>query len=198
MPTVFNSQQRLSHGGNNGRHANAAPTHQSSYNPPAHGSSSKKPREATALAECTKHELEYIQEAFDLFDNDKDGYIDHHELKVSMRALGFEDQNQEVQTILKTHGINRGMNELQLSFESFQAIMAQRIRDRDPQEEIDRAFDLFDKDKDGYIKLRDLERVSNELGMEIQPKELQSMIDEFDMDGNGVITRDEFTTIMLD
>jgi centrin-3 len=31
-----------------------------------------------------------IKEAFELFDSDKDGAIDYHELKVSMRALGFE------------------------------------------------------------------------------------------------------------
>eukprot|EP00486_Rosalina_sp_Unknown_P004367 CAMPEP_0201564412 /NCGR_PEP_ID=MMETSP0190_2-20130828/2699_1 /ASSEMBLY_ACC=CAM_ASM_000263 /TAXON_ID=37353 /ORGANISM="Rosalina sp." /LENGTH=70 /DNA_ID=CAMNT_0047980565 /DNA_START=134 /DNA_END=343 /DNA_ORIENTATION=+ len=30
-----------------------------------------------------------IREAFDLFDTDKSGIIDYHELRVAMRALGF-------------------------------------------------------------------------------------------------------------
>ena len=31
-----------------------------------------------------------IKEAFELFDTDKTGTIDYHELKVCMRALGFD------------------------------------------------------------------------------------------------------------
>jgi Ca2+-binding EF-hand superfamily protein len=30
------------------------------------------------------------REAFDLFDTDKSGSIDYHELKVAIRALGFD------------------------------------------------------------------------------------------------------------
>ncbi|CAD6584455.1 MAG: Calcium-binding component of the spindle pole body (SPB) half-bridge, partial [Tremellales sp. Tagirdzhanova-0007] len=36
-----------------------------------------------------------IKEAFELFDTDKDGAIDYHELKVAMRALGFEMKKAE-------------------------------------------------------------------------------------------------------
>ena len=39
------------------------------------------------LAEEQKQE---IKEAFELFDTDKDSAIDYHELKVAMRALGFD------------------------------------------------------------------------------------------------------------
>ena len=42
-----------------------------------------------------------IKEAFELFDTDKDGYIDYHELKVAMRALGFDLKKAEVLKILR-------------------------------------------------------------------------------------------------
>lgn len=44
-----------------------------------------------------------IREAFDLFDTDKDGAIDYHELKVSMRALGFDLKKPEVLKLLREH-----------------------------------------------------------------------------------------------
>ncbi len=40
--------------------------------------------------EITEEQKQEIKEAFDLFDTDKTGTIDYHELKVAMRALGFD------------------------------------------------------------------------------------------------------------
>merc|ERR1711997_828936 len=40
-----------------------------------------------------------IREAFDLFDTDKSGIIDYHELRVAMRALGFDIKKQEIKKI---------------------------------------------------------------------------------------------------
>ncbi|KAK1883774.1 Centrin-3 [Dissostichus eleginoides] len=57
----------------------------------------KKRRE---LSEDQKHE---IKEAFELFDTDKDKEIDYHELKVAMRALGFEVKKVDVLKILKDY-----------------------------------------------------------------------------------------------
>jgi centrin-3 len=42
-----------------------------------------------------------IREAFELFDMDKDGRIDYHELKVALRALGFDLKKAEVLKILR-------------------------------------------------------------------------------------------------
>ena len=52
------------------------------------------------LSEDQKQEL---REAFELFDADKTGFIDLHELKVLMRALGFDIKKPEVVKIV--HGI---------------------------------------------------------------------------------------------
>ena len=43
-----------------------------------------------------------LREAFELFDSDKSGAIDLHELKVLMRALGFDVKKNEV--IKMVHG----------------------------------------------------------------------------------------------
>merc|ERR1712054_594658 len=46
--------------------------------------------------ELTEEQKQEIKEAFDLFDTDGSGNIDAKELKVAMRALGFEPKKDEI------------------------------------------------------------------------------------------------------
>ncbi|THX58209.1 EF-hand [Aureobasidium pullulans] len=153
------------------------------------------------------------KEQFSLFDLDKDNHIDYHELKVALKALGFDLPKQDLLSLLSTHGIpasapsttttttNKptfsGPTRLLLPHSSFLSIAATRILSRDPRDEILRAFDLFDTDGKGAINLADLRRVARELGEGLQEEELVAMIEEFDLDGDGAISRDEFVGICL-
>ena len=53
--------------------------------------------------ELTEEQKQEIKEAFDLFDTDKTGTIDYHELKVAMRALGFDVKKQEVLGLMREY-----------------------------------------------------------------------------------------------
>ena len=146
-----------------------------------------------------------------LFDLDKDQKIDYHELKVAMKALGFDLPKAEILQILQTHGTpsdpppssspqNNNLYHhprLLLPFEKFQTVMAQRILARDPREEILRAFELFDEGGKGKINLAYLRRVARLLGEGLEEEELSAMIEEFDLDGDGAISREEFLGICL-
>ncbi len=69
----------------------------------------------------TEDQRQEIKEAFELFDSDKDGAIDYHELKVAMRALGFDLKKAEVLKLLREHD-RRGDGLME--FEDFNKISA--------------------------------------------------------------------------
>ncbi|CAL9763826.1 unnamed protein product [Musa acuminata subsp. burmannicoides] len=57
-------------------------------------------------------------------------------------------------------------------------------------------FCLFDKDGDGSIALEELSTVIKSLGLKPFQEELQGMISEVDVDGNGTIEFAEFLGLM--
>lgn len=87
---------------------------------------------------------------------------------------------------------------LLMPLSAFQAVAARKIAERDPREEILRAFDLFDEGGKGFIGLEDLRRVAMELGETgLEEEELRAMIEEFDLEGVGGVTREGFLGICL-
>merc|ERR1711861_57607 len=124
-------------------------------------------------AELTEEQKQEIREAFDLFDTDGSGAIDAKELKVAMRALGFEPKKEEVMMM-----------------------MSAKMGEKDSREEIIKAFRLFDDDETGRISFKNLKRVAKELGETMTDEELQEMVDEADRDGDGEINEEEFLRIM--
>ncbi|OBA24449.1 EF-hand [Metschnikowia bicuspidata var. bicuspidata NRRL YB-4993] len=142
--------------------------------------------------ELLNEQKQEIREAFSLFDMNNDGLLDYHELKVALRALGFELSKREVLDII--HEYDSDDRNL-ISYENFFHAVGERIINRDPMEEIRRAFKLFDDDGTGKISFRNLKRVAKELGENLTDEELRAMIDEFDLDEDGEINEQEFINI---
>eukprot|EP00928_Gymnodinium_smaydae_P056341 TRINITY_DN39734_c0_g1_i1.p1 TRINITY_DN39734_c0_g1~~TRINITY_DN39734_c0_g1_i1.p1 ORF type:complete len:220 (-),score=53.05 TRINITY_DN39734_c0_g1_i1:147-710(-) len=158
----------------------------SSYRPGGRGA----PKNARPIS---KEQRQEIKEAFDIFDSEKTGRMDYHELKVAVRAMGFEIKKQEALDLMSRY--DREENGY-IGFDAFEEIMTQRYANQDPMDEIRKAFELFDEDKRGRISFRNLKRIARDLGEKLTDDELQGMIDEFDQDQDGEINEDEFVSMM--
>ena len=144
-------------------------------------------------SELTEEQKQEIKEAFDLFDTDGSGTIDAKELKVAMRALGFEPKKEEIRKMIAD--ADRDGSGV-IDFPEFLDMMTQKMAERDPREEMLKAFRLFDDDETGKISFKNLKRVAKELGENMTDDEIQEMIDEADRDGDGEIGEEEFMRIM--
>lgn len=133
-----------------------------------------------------------IKEAFDLFDVDCTGFIEVKELKVAIRALGFEPKKEEIKRMIAEIDGKDG----RISFNDFLHLMTVKMAEKDTKEEILKAFRLFDDDDTGKISFKNLKRVARELGETLTDEELREMIDEADLDNDGEVNQDEFLRIM--
>jgi len=156
------------------------------------GPASQKKKSGPKL-ELSEEQKQEIREAFDLFDADGSGTIDVKELKVAMRALGFEPKKEEIKKLVSEYDKDGSGT---IDFNDFLTMMTTKMTEKDSKEEILKAFRLFDDDETGRISFKNLKRVAKELGENLTDEELQEMIDEADRDGDGEINEGEFLRIM--
>uniref|UniRef100_A0A8C5K2B3 Centrin 4 n=2 Tax=Jaculus jaculus TaxID=51337 RepID=A0A8C5K2B3_JACJA len=110
-----------------------------------------------------------------------------------MRALGFEPKKEEIKHMIAEID-NEGTGTI--NFEDFFVVMSVKMSEKDENEEILKAFKLFDDDATGRITLNNIKRVAKELGENVTEEELQEMLDEADRDGDGEINEEEFLRLM--
>lgn len=134
-----------------------------------------------------------LKEAFELFDTEGEGLIDNKDLKVAIWALGFEPTNEEMQhMILEVDPELTG----KLSYDNFLVLMEKKMFDKDTNEEMLKAFRLFDDEGKGSISFQNLKRVATELGENLSDEELMEMIREADLAGTGSVDQFEFMQMM--
>ena len=138
-------------------------------------------------------QINLLKEAFDLFDMEKTGKIDFHELKLTLKAFGFKITKEEM-FIIKEKLDPQNTNKI--SFDNFIDLMTQKFSERNPREEAIMAFDLFDEDKKGKINFKNLKKTIKEINENLTDLELKAIIDEFDNDKDGFITKNDFLKIM--
>ena len=66
-------------------------------------------------------------------------------------------------------------------------MMARKMKETDSEEEIREAFRVFDKDGNGFISAAELRHVMTNLGEKLTDEEVDEMIREADIDGDGQV-----------
>lgn len=118
----------------------------------------KDTRPKVELTEAQKREL---RQAFDLFDAEGTGRIPSAEVKVALRALGFEVRKEELKQLLADIGTTVAGT---LDFNEFLRVLMYKIGEKESKEEVQRAFRLFDEQDKGYICFEDLKQLAKSLG----------------------------------
>ncbi|KAK7605593.1 hypothetical protein V9T40_007451 [Parthenolecanium corni] len=148
---------------------------------------------SSALADqLTEEQIAEFKEAFSLFDKDGDGTITTKELGTVMRSLGQNPTEAELQDMINEVDADGNGT---IDFPEFLTMMARKMKDTDSEEEIREAFRVFDKDGNGFISAAELRHVMTNLGEKLTDEEVDEMIREADIDGDGQVNYEDFHTI---
>ncbi|PWA30871.1 calmodulin [Artemisia annua] len=128
------------------------------------------------------------------FYDDIIGCITTKELGTVMRSLGQNPTEAELQDMINEVDADQNGT---IDFSEFLNLMARKMKDTDSEEELKEAFKVFDKDQNGYISAAELRHVMTNLGEKLTDEEVDEMIREADMDGDGQVNYEEFVRMML-
>lgn len=84
-----------------------------------------------------------------------------------------------------------------IDFPEFLTMMARKMKDTDSEEEIREAFRVFDKDGNGFISAAELRHVMTNLGEKLTDEEVDEMIREADIDGDGQVNYEGTVVIFI-
>ncbi|CAN6829300.1 unnamed protein product [Brassica oleracea var. botrytis] len=170
--------------------------------------------------QLTDDQISEFKEAFSLFDKDGDGTFSLLQPPPNVRDIMNNEQSfslltgcittKELGTVMRSLGQNPTEAELQdminevdadgngtIDFPEFLNLMARKMKDTDSEEELKEAFRVFDKDQNGFISAAELRHVMTNLGEKLTDEEVDEMIKEADVDGDGQINYEEFVKVMM-
>lgn len=135
-----------------------------------------------------------LREAFELFDKDGSGSISTEELASVMRALGQNPTPEEIQDMV--NGIDDN-SDGEIDFQEFLSLYSGSMNNADDEEFIAWAFESFDTDKSGKLNADEVRRIVLSMGDELSEEEVAEIMDRADLDGDGLLSFQEFTRLII-
>lgn len=139
----------------------------------------------------SEEEIVGLVQMFKSMDTDNSGTITFDELKEGLTKLGTKISESEVRQLMEAADVDGNG-----SIDYVEFVTATMHKNRMERENrLYKAFLYFDEDRSGYITLEELKHVLNQYNV-ADEKLIQNMIDEVDVDHDGMINYDEFVAMM--
>ena len=144
------------------------------------------------MLEDKENEKKEHQEAFNIFDQDKDKKLNKEEARYAYMALGWNFSEEELNKIMQ----EKGENNL-IAFNAFSDYLFDRSKDAEIEEEIMETFAEMDKDGDGKINAKDLKYLLYSIGEKFEDEEINEIIRETSSTNDGTFSYKDMVRLIL-
>ena len=111
-----------------------------------------------------------------------------------MKSLGQHPTDAELDDMIRMVDVDGNGT---IDFPEFITMMAKKSKDGNSEEEILDAFKVFDTDGNGFISAAELKHIMFNLGENMTDEEIDEMIRQADIDGDGQINYEEFVKMIM-
>ncbi|CAO2818968.1 unnamed protein product [Amaranthus hypochondriacus] len=136
-----------------------------------------------------------LKRVFQMFDRNGDGKVTKKELNDSLQNLGIYIPDKELSQMIDKIDVNKDGF---VDMEEFGALYKTIMNEKDEEEDMREAFNVFDQNGDGFITVEELRSVLQSLGLK-QGRTIddcKKMISKVDVDGDGMVNYKEFKQMM--
>ena len=141
------------------------------------------------MAELTEAQTKECTDVFNFLDKNKDGLLSIKELEYALGVLECKLKQKEYNQFEKESKT--------FSLERFLEICLEKVDFSKMQDSMVDAFKLFQSDKPGFIKKKDLIFILKSYNEKITDKDINEIIKEANPDKDGYINYEEFAKEML-
>jgi calmodulin len=142
----------------------------------------------------TEEEEANFKNAFNAFDDDRDGVIPTELLGKLLRAVGYNPYPEEVEDMVE----DLASDGSPLKFESFLYLLRAHARSAFPEEELVDAFRVFDKDGTGRLSVDTIQKILKSLKQPFTEDQIAELLSQADVDAQSTVNYRDFVKVMLD
>ncbi|KAL4623634.1 myosin regulatory light polypeptide 9-like [Arapaima gigas] len=151
----------------------------------------KRPQRATSnvFAMFDQSQIQEFKEAFNMIDQNRDGFIDKEDLHDMLASLGKNPSDEYLEGM---------MSEAPgpINFTMFLTMFGERLNGTDPEDVIRNAFACFDEEGSGVIHEDHLRELLTTMGDRFTDEEVDELFREAPIDKKGNFNYTEFTRIL--
>ncbi|XP_078439150.1 putative calcium-binding protein CML31 [Wolffia australiana] len=144
------------------------------------------------VATARESPLDNYEKVFRYFDQNGDGKVSPSELSICLRTAGEELSEKEAEAVISC---NDSDGDGLLCYDDFVSLVS--VKREEEEEEMREAFRMYEMKGRDCITAESLRRMLRRLGDHRTVEECKGMIRRYDLNGDGVLSFDEFKIMMI-
>ena len=147
-----------------------------------------------AVETLSEEMISEFKEIFSLFDTSGDSTIPAKNLKEVLICLGQTLTQEELDELMYEHEID-ATGDGRVGFVEFLNLMGRKMKETKEVDRMREIFNVFDKNKDGFISASEIQCVMTSLGETLTEDEINEMVKEADRDLDSHISFEDFSQL---
>jgi len=147
---------------------------------------------ADIIKDIGEEKVELYRLTWEMFDKENKGEVTREDFAKVLEKIYENETEEERNELVKQMDANEDGNISYIEYLKFMRDAESAQVDGTEEDALKEAFDIADKDNDGYIDIKELQALIKDLGEDLTEEQVRPLLELADKNKDGVISYDEF------